>query len=240
MSECPFLCCPSGDDCNDMKKQTESTLTSDLWGSNEYLKEIGEYNLKISRYRTIEDPVEDAMDTLSHKKYFPCLELFSGVSAHIIRDKLVRKYAWAIPTLEALTAIAKYPSIVEIGAGTGYWAYLLKGMGVDVVCYDIAIENKPPENVWHFIENGDEKRVDEHADRALFLCWPNYATPMAANCLKRYKGDTVIYIGEGSGGCTGDGEFHEILENEWCVIETIEILKWSGIHDHLWIYHRNQ
>lgn len=207
-----------------------------FWNSNEYLKEISENKLNISENMTLEYD----MDTLSQEGFGSYLALLSIFPVRALRDKLVRKYAWAIPTPEALKAIAKYPSIIEIGAGTGYWAYLLKKMGVDVICYDTSIGDKPPEYAWHLIENGDERSIGDHVDRALFLCWPNYDSPMAANCLKIYKGDIVIYIGEGSGGCTGDDEFHDMLEKEWTEIENIKILKWFGIYDHLCIFRRKE
>ena len=54
---------------------------------------------------------------------------------HPLRQQLVRRYAYGIPTTEALDAVAAAaPSgIVEVGAGTGYWARLLHDRGVEVV-----------------------------------------------------------------------------------------------------------
>ncbi|GJP35479.1 hypothetical protein CLOM_g19996 [Closterium sp. NIES-68] len=52
---------------------------------------------------------------------------------------LRRIYAWAVPTEAALAAIksaAGEEGIVEVGAGTGYWAALLRRRGVDVAAYD--------------------------------------------------------------------------------------------------------
>jgi hypothetical protein len=36
----------------------------------------------------------------------------------------------------ALAAIARYAPIVEMGAGTGYWARCLRERGIDAVAYD--------------------------------------------------------------------------------------------------------
>ena len=51
---------------------------------------------------------------------------------------LRRMYSWGIPADEALTVIENVSpaGIVEVGAGTGYWAMLLKKRGVDIVAYD--------------------------------------------------------------------------------------------------------
>ncbi|EKX39850.1 hypothetical protein GUITHDRAFT_143229 [Guillardia theta CCMP2712] len=49
-----------------------------------------------------------------------------------------RMYAWSVPCEEALRSIAQASpnGILELGAGTGYWASLLRSRGVPVVCYD--------------------------------------------------------------------------------------------------------
>ena len=52
------------------------------------------------------------------------------------REEAVQKWAWAVPNKEALNAIKRHSPIAEIGCGSGYWAMLLKEMGVDVTAYD--------------------------------------------------------------------------------------------------------
>ena len=57
--------------------------------------------------------------------------LIQGVIEHAV--------GFAIPTREALDAILKHASsrgIVEMGAGTGYWAAMLRDHGADVVAFD--------------------------------------------------------------------------------------------------------
>ena len=38
---------------------------------------------------------------------------------------------------QALLALAARAPLLEIGAGTGYWAHRLRGMGVDILAYDL-------------------------------------------------------------------------------------------------------
>lgn len=45
-------------------------------------------------------------------------------------------YAFAAPNSRALKALAELSPIVEVGAGVGYWALLLKQAGVVVVATD--------------------------------------------------------------------------------------------------------
>jgi hypothetical protein len=51
---------------------------------------------------------------------------------------LRRMYSWGIPTNEALDAVsnASPAGVIEVGAGTGYWAMLLQNRGVDIIAYD--------------------------------------------------------------------------------------------------------
>lgn len=162
------------------------------------------------------------------------------------RNDLCARYAWAIPNDEALDAIAKVGPIVEVGAGTGYWASLLADRGVDVVAYDL-YPPPHPRNHWHEgaaavhfpVARGGPAKVARHPDRALMLCWPPYAKPMAFHCVRLYAGSTVVYIGEGAGGCTGDDRFHELLGVEYGEpVESIAIPQWPGIHDRLEIFRR--
>jgi len=60
-----------------------------------------------------------------------------------IRELACGRYAWAVPCTEALTALRRLSPLVEIGAGTGYWARLLAGHGADVAAYDLAPPRPP-------------------------------------------------------------------------------------------------
>jgi hypothetical protein len=55
----------------------------------------------------------------------------------LIVGPLQRTLGFGIPGNAVLREIAaRAPRIVEMGAGTGYWSYVLSGMGADVVAYD--------------------------------------------------------------------------------------------------------
>ena len=143
------------------------------------------------------------------------------------RERAVKEFAWAVPSPLAIKTIAKYSPIVEIGAGTGYWAYLLEQASAQVVCYDIA----EPTTSYVKIKKGGPEVLRDYATHTLFLCWPPYDNHMAFNCLRYYKGNYVIYIGEGYGGCTADDDFHRELDGQFKCILTVQIPQWEGIHD---------
>lgn len=162
----------------------------------------------------------------------------------LARDVLVQRYAWAIPSPKALESIAALDKpIVEIGAGKGYWAWLLSGLEVKVHCYDIDPEFGYRSGnpclvdlyvMWREVHKGGVEKVADHPDCALFLCWP---TSMAVEALQAYKGDTLVYVGEGPGGCTASDDFFELLD-EWEEINFVRLPQYYGIHDNLWIYKR--
>jgi hypothetical protein len=171
----------------------------------------------------------------------------AGASAFERRVGCVRRYAFGVPNRAALEAIARYAPIVELGAGTGYWAYLLRNRGVDIVAYDLAPPGLVPNaykfepRTWTAVRRGGiEVLKDQAADRALFLCWPGYRDTFADEALAAFTGDVLIYVGEGPGGHTADDAFFDRLRRDWRPVEQVAIPQWSGAHDCLSIYDRRQ
>lgn len=176
---------------------------------------------------------------------------FSQALPHAIllalaRDRYIFKYAWAIPCQEALETIASYSPIVEIAAGSGYWAHLLTKMGADILAYDASVPRPskkpslPRRRYWFDVRKGNEESLKRHSDRALFLCWPPHKDPMAVNALKHYEGDTVLYIGEKRDGCTASDAFFRLLEKRFSLERTVELPVWPGMHDRLQVFKRRK
>lgn len=189
------------------------------------------------------------------------------------RRDLVKRFAWAITDPAAVAFVAKHcgPRAVEVGAGLGYWAWQLTQRGVDVIAYDehppdtrpnhyhapefVGDEPKGLVPTWHpVLQAKDADASAIHSDRTLLLCWPPYAESMAADTLRAYRGNRLIYIGEGEGGCTGDEDFHRMLgfrgwdsddwgepdpDAEWVEIAEHTPVQWWGIHDRITVYQRS-
>jgi hypothetical protein len=116
------------------------------------------------------------------------------------RDEMVMTFAWAIPNQAAIDAIAALSPIVEVGAGLGYWAYLLEKAGADIVAYDIGNDTyfDTDAEPWSLVHRGTAiDAMENHGDRTLFLCWPPYDHPMAHEALDLHRGEHVAYVGEG-------------------------------------------
>ena len=163
------------------------------------------------------------------------------------RGEYMLKYGYAILGEEALEAIVGLEvDIIEVGAGRAYWAAELSKRGVDVIATDYVPhgENKfaPQEP---YMEIGIADAADaaaSHPDRALMMVWP-YMDDMAFRALEAYEGDTLIFVGEGEGGCTASDEFfekiYEMEENGW-TMKYHSIPQWDGIHDYLLIARKDQ
>jgi hypothetical protein len=115
---------------------------------------------------------------------------------------LAQRYSYVYPTPGILAMLSELGPIVEVGAGTGYWAYRLRMLEVDVVAYDQAPPDGELVNRYHVktetwipVLEGDQTALLRHQDRALFLCWPPLYSSLG-NCLSYYRGDVLAYIGD--------------------------------------------
>jgi hypothetical protein len=115
---------------------------------------------------------------------------------------LAQRYSYVYPTSETLAMLSELGPIVEVGAGTGYWANRLRLLEVDIVAYDQAPPDGEAVNRYHArtetwmpVLEGDQTVLLRHSDRALFLCWPPLYSSLG-NCLSYYRGDVVAYIGD--------------------------------------------
>jgi hypothetical protein len=66
---------------------------------------------------------------------------FTGEDAGPNRNDMVKEYAFAIPSPDSLNWIANHLNgrpIWDVGAGRGYWSWMLWQMGVEVTAYDSA------------------------------------------------------------------------------------------------------
>ncbi|MBF6065415.1 hypothetical protein IU500_34345 [Nocardia terpenica] len=160
-------------------------------------------------------------------------------------------YAYAIPSPETIGWMADFcagRSVVELGAGRGYWAAQLAAAGLAVDAYD----SEPPgstENVsfpvasgqrdtWHpvgdltsFIE-----RIRGRSDHVLFLCWPpGWGNDMASTALDEFGragGDRLMFVGEPKGGKTGDDAFFDALASRWTLeSEDSQYVSWWNLAD---------
>jgi hypothetical protein len=151
-----------------------------------------------------------------------------------LKGAIARHFAWAVPTDEAIACIGAHTDdLIEIGAGSGYWAWLLRQDGVAVDAFDVA----PPPFTWSHVGTGDERVLVSHPASTLFLCWPPWATDMAANALALFEGAQVIYVGEWMLG-SANVRFFQDLVSRYAAIAWTPLPQWHGRSDCLTVFRR--
>lgn len=165
------------------------------------------------------------------------------------RRELAALFAWAIPDEGALAVLGGYGPLLECGAGTGYWAALLRARGCDILACDLdppgAAAGTSPRRArrcaWAAVDAVDAVAAARaHRDRVLFLCWPPYDDDRASyGALRAYRGDVVAYVGGGADGPTGTVRFHRELALNWHPAEQAAVPTWPGLRDRLVVYRRN-
>jgi hypothetical protein len=144
-----------------------------------------------------DDHFSDALALLEKR-----CELDAALDPETALSMLSQRYSYVFPSMSVLAMLSELGPLVEMGAGTGYWAYKLRSMGVDIVAFDQA----PPDGervnryhakteTWTQVLRGDQTVLSGYSNRALFLCWPPLFSALG-ECLSYYGGDTVAYIGD--------------------------------------------
>jgi hypothetical protein len=149
-----------------------------------------------------------------------------------------------------------YSRILEVGAGTGLWAHLLRELHeIPVVATDQSDGNYRQGWVQHkqhkycSVEVIDAvSAIEKYNPEVLMLIWAPFSNPdspypeppMATHSLKAFKGNILVWIGEGEGGCNGDDSFFEELNANWKMVDEIGIPSWHHIHDGCSIWKRNE
>jgi hypothetical protein len=160
------------------------------------------------------------------------------------REDFRKKISWHIPTEELVECLKSISPSVSIGSGFAYTESLAISRGADVIPTDI---EPGKDNKWcregkfycEVEKLSAYEAIQKYNDRNVFMGWPPYDTPMAAEVAKNMgSGKYLLYVGESAGGCNGDGEFFTILYEDFEEIESFYIPRWSGIYDEAKLYRK--
>lgn len=166
----------------------------------------------------------------------PYWDAFRSGVPQSARKPMIWAYSWGVPSAEAIHAISDLGPIVELGAGTGYWAWLLKQAGADVLCLDSNPESPPH---WYSVQKGGPPDLTVHSHRTLLMVWPPLArreeSCMAYEALQFWKGSHLIYVGEWRGR-TASPQFHDHLEARFERMLELPLPRWSGFSDSLFVF----
>lgn len=156
------------------------------------------------------------------------------------RDAFVHQYGFSIPTKEAVETLCALSPLVEIGAGSGYWAAILTAAGADVIATDWGTGYPFERGEYHpILRMGAVAAVKAHPERNVFASWPCYAKPWAGNAAKAMRpGRTLALISEGPFGCIGDDRLFARLERDFEEPVTVPSAQFPSLHDRLRLYRK--
>ena len=124
------------------------------------------------------------------------------------------QFGYAVLTRPAVELLKRYSPILEVGAGTGYWAFETAAAGADIIATDPRPASMwPGQETWTNIYTlTGQEAVLKYPDRNLLMCWPEtFRWP--TETLRAFRGQYLLYVGEEREGCTGTNEMFDALEN---------------------------
>ena len=147
------------------------------------------------------------------------------IKDHMYYIVLQHYVSYHFPDKEFISDIIKFAgddSILEIAAGQGLTSALLLASDVDPAT--LAVTNEMS-NVWNK-ESGKDyldiedldylKALDKYAGHnVLMVLWPPQKSSLAADSLKKFKGNKLIYSGHHRGGATANDDFFDELDSHW-------------------------
>lgn len=161
----------------------------------------------------------------------------------------VNNFGWSIPSMSALNQIQKFVKndiILEVAAGLGFWAYLLRHYGSNVIATSVYADEyhryahtETDGNIisWTCIENlnaVDAVLKYNSVANCLMLVW-GYST-ILTDALDNFTGDKLVIIGEDCGGCTS--ALAQSNSYGFNLISKITIPRFTIANDYVWLYEK--
>ena len=188
---------------------------------------------------------------LRHSKIFDESTNVIRTDIYKVKDNYNAIYGYAVPTEEAIDHITEFvgeDEVIEVGAGKGLWAKLLKCKGVDIIATDDFSTHQDVLHAETFTDIEDlsaKQAVRKYGSHnVLMMVWPapGHLSSMASDALKSFTGNKIVYVGELSPeGCTGDVECNTELTygTEWTKVAEIDIPRFRGAFDNVTLLSRN-
>jgi hypothetical protein len=171
------------------------------------------------------------------------------VSDYYEKDYFTNQYGWSVPTQEAINDLKEFvgsDTVLEVGSGHGMWAKLMQEAQINVRATDYlsgkgskVYLGRERDKFFTDIEDiSGKEAVQKYNTNIIMMSWPPCDDPLAFDVLSIFKGNKLIFVGEGKGGCTANSDFFQLLDKNWTLVKEIDIPKWAGIHDRLYLYER--
>jgi hypothetical protein len=158
------------------------------------------------------------------------------------RSEVVGIIGWPIPclrTAKQFASIIDKRLTLSIASGAAQFESLMFGLGVPIRATDSEHIDQP------YMPVEQLKSVDavkKYECDVLYISWPAYGDQHTYQALMLFKGSTVIYVGEGPGGCCATDSFFDHLKEHFDRMRIVfpHFDSWSGIYDFPQVYTRKK
>jgi len=165
------------------------------------------------------------------------------LDAWVKRDLFTRKVGYALLTFDKIKPLKKFVEgkrLHEVCAGTGYAKFFFSLLNPRFyIQTDNFSSHFVPEKRFTDVEIVDSVlKEKELQSEVVLMSWPPFDETFARDiALVMRKGATLIYIGEGRGGCTGDDSFFKEVE-KFRGLGIFPIVNFPGIHDKIFVFRK--
>ena len=214
-----------------MVEKMSRLLDDDFWLALPDNKALIDYGFAFDRFKFLMG---------DNEPFDPMARMSRDFCLHAVRNYYTAIFSFAVPSKELIAHLATYSrNILEVGAGTGLWARLLKDYGCDVIATDgEPVETRPQSGSFTEVEALDgAEAVARYPGRDLLCVWPYNDDPWLTHAINNlHVGGSIIFIGEGEETC-GHPSFHAAISNRGCfeIVEQSRVPMFPHMHDRLMI-----
>ena len=170
--------------------------------------------------------------------------------SHHILPVFMHHFGCVCPSYEALEIIrivSKEKTVLDVGCGNGYWTYMLRKQGLDVIGVDSAQSRYRTCWIGDVVfEDGvsNLKKRKGGKDDALLLVYPITANDFTGRMLKAFKGDVICVVGTQNGNgytCFGDQIVDEWMGKnrlEMELVARVPLPSFAGKDEALFVWRR--
>ena len=134
---------------------------------------------------------------------------YKEADAWYYRNAFKKYCSYSLPDERTITSLANAGPLVELGAGTGYWTWLINMAGGNCIATDPS--GKTPSNnewfprgtrAWTKAEKLTAyEALFKYPDRNALMVWPCYSDSWFWALDKPVPQSAIYYVGEREGGC---------------------------------------
>ncbi len=199
-------------------------------------------------------PLMDKVPSMQTSGFKKVQKSFSCRRAYISKFGYVLLSAEVLEELSSEFKKRNINSFIELGAGTGFLTKVLVDRGHPGIGYTLPIPSEPKENHWglnhseiykfcldnELIELGDIQNLENISiPDVIISAWVPYGGGQEVQHFFDANGypEWYIVIGEGSGGCTANDEWHDWLDSNYQFDSAVSSYQsFNGIYDTIEFY----